>query len=225
MNQLKQSGPRAPAVHGIVIATVVLATTLVAGAGLQVASAAAAAQPWAESGPVTSLPAVGVRQAGPTTSGPPSAGLELTGLAAGDRLIVSGPASLALDTRAPGWLTRAVGQVDGVLRWEADAGRQGSAELPLALMDLPLDEPVLVGVERILPDGSRLQAVRTVTRRSDGTTVLGPQTETRIRRMVRLTPAAAFQTAPGLRLDTEGRLTVAANDPRLADLAAEASLI
>jgi len=196
-----------------------LIAALIAGTGVPAASAAPAAQGRNADSSQATRRSISARPAGLAGA----AGLTVSGLTLNDRLIVVGPAALALDARAPGWQAR----VDGdQVRWEADAGRQSAAALPISLMDLPLDQAVLVGVEQILSDGSTLQTARSVTRRSDGTTVLGPQTETHIRRMLRLTPAATpFMMAPGLEIDTAGRLVVSAADPRLADLAGSAALI
>jgi hypothetical protein len=128
------------------------------------------------------------------------------GLEPGDRLFASTPRVLAgIDRRVES------AQEDWV-----DASALGLAP----------GEVAVVGVERLLPGGTRLQITRAVALGPDGQLTSGPAARTTLRRGLRLTPVAGAQlVGAGLSLDDQGRLKVPGDDPRLGELAARAATI
>ena len=132
--------------------------------------------------------------------------VQAAGLAPGDRLFAS----------ASGLLGGFDRRVDSEQEERIDASMLGIAH----------GEVAVVGVERLLPDGTRLQITRAVSVGTDGVLVSGPAARAILRRGVRLTPVTGAQLAgAGLSPDEEGRVKVPGNDPRLGELAFRSALI
>ncbi len=135
-----------------------------------------------------------------------ASGVRAAGLAPGDRLFASTPRVLS-----------------GIDR-SVQSGQE--SWIDAAALGLAPGEIAVVGVERLLPDGSRLQITRAVAVGPDGQLISGPTARTTQRRGVRLTPVAGTQlAAAGLGVDEQGRVKVSGDDPRLGDLAAQAATI